>query len=45
MQLIDISSITFTDIFEALPGGGFHDSSAYGLRPDALYPTVCSNRG
>ena len=45
MQFIDISSITFPDIFEGLPGAGFHDSSAYGLRLGALYPTVCLDPG
>jgi hypothetical protein len=45
LQLIDISSITFPDIFEGLPGGGFHDSAACGMRLDALYPTVYLNLG
>ena len=45
MQFIDISCVTFPDIFEGLPGGGFHDSTTSSMRLDALYPTVCLNRG
>ena len=33
------------DIFEALPGAGFHDSPHGGMRLDALNPAVCLNRG
>ena len=43
MQFIDISYFTFMDIFEGLPGGGFHDSSTSPVRLDALYPTVSLN--
>jgi hypothetical protein len=32
-------------LFEALAGGGFHDSLGRQMRLDALYPTVCSNPG
>ena len=42
---MDISCNTFTDIFEGLPGAGFHDSPNSQMRPDALYPAVCLNRG
>jgi len=41
---INICCVTFPDIFEALPGGGFVVSSASELRLDALYPTVSLNR-
>ena len=33
------------DIFECLPGGGFHYSSGHQMRLDALYPTVYLNHG